>query len=151
MLTHHVLPSCWHMLQTGSCKTFTIYGTEKEPGLTPRGINELFKVGWCEGSGESRLVRRPVQPQAVSNHPSLQSLVTLRSHADMRCVAHCHHTLTSHRSSTVTRASTPSASHATCSSCTRWVSGVLSTQDEQATGLFTACCSLCLCSVCGQH
>lgn len=25
-------------------QTFTIYGSEKEPGLTPRGVNELFKV-----------------------------------------------------------------------------------------------------------
>jgi len=30
--------------QTGSGKTFTIYGNENEPGLTPRGITELFKV-----------------------------------------------------------------------------------------------------------
>jgi hypothetical protein len=30
--------------QTGSGKTFTIYGTEKETGLTPRGVNELFRV-----------------------------------------------------------------------------------------------------------
>ncbi|MEW5314403.1 MAG: hypothetical protein WDW38_005908 [Sanguina aurantia] len=30
--------------QTGSGKTFTIYGTEKEPGLTPRGVRELFKI-----------------------------------------------------------------------------------------------------------
>ena len=30
--------------QTGSGKTFTVYGTEKDPGLTPRGISELFRV-----------------------------------------------------------------------------------------------------------
>uniref|UniRef100_A0A7S0Y9G8 Kinesin motor domain-containing protein n=1 Tax=Polytomella parva TaxID=51329 RepID=A0A7S0Y9G8_9CHLO len=30
--------------QTGSGKTFTIYGNEKEPGLTPRGVNELFRI-----------------------------------------------------------------------------------------------------------
>ena len=30
--------------QTGSGKTFTIYGNESDPGLTPRGITELFKV-----------------------------------------------------------------------------------------------------------
>jgi hypothetical protein len=30
--------------QTGSGKTFTIYGTEREPGLTPRGVGELFRV-----------------------------------------------------------------------------------------------------------
>lgn len=28
--------------QTGSGKTFTIYGSESNPGLTPRGIYELF-------------------------------------------------------------------------------------------------------------
>ncbi len=31
-------------MQTGSGKTFTIYGTPSEPGLTPRGVTELFKV-----------------------------------------------------------------------------------------------------------
>ncbi len=30
--------------QTGSGKTFTIYGNEKEPGLTPRGVTELFSI-----------------------------------------------------------------------------------------------------------
>ncbi|GFH29557.1 uncharacterized protein HaLaN_28241 [Haematococcus lacustris] len=30
--------------QTGSGKTFTIYGNEREPGLTPRGVSELFKI-----------------------------------------------------------------------------------------------------------
>ncbi len=30
--------------QTGSGKTFTIYGTPQEPGLTPRGVKELFKI-----------------------------------------------------------------------------------------------------------
>ena len=30
--------------QTGSGKTFTIYGTEGQPGLTPRGIQELFHI-----------------------------------------------------------------------------------------------------------
>lgn len=30
--------------QTGSGKTFTIYGTESNPGLTPRASSELFKV-----------------------------------------------------------------------------------------------------------
>jgi Kinesin motor domain len=30
--------------QTGSGKTFTIYGTDEEPGLTPRGVAELFRV-----------------------------------------------------------------------------------------------------------
>lgn len=30
--------------QTGSGKTFTIYGSESNPGLTPRAITELFKV-----------------------------------------------------------------------------------------------------------
>lgn len=30
--------------QTGSGKTFTIYGNEREPGLTPRGVAELFRV-----------------------------------------------------------------------------------------------------------
>lgn len=30
--------------QTGSGKTHTIYGGEGEPGLTPRGIHELFNV-----------------------------------------------------------------------------------------------------------
>ncbi|XP_010681111.2 kinesin-like protein KIN-14E isoform X1 [Beta vulgaris subsp. vulgaris] len=30
--------------QTGSGKTYTIYGTESEPGLTPRATSELFKV-----------------------------------------------------------------------------------------------------------
>lgn len=29
--------------QTGSGKTYTIYGNEKNPGLTPRGIQELFR------------------------------------------------------------------------------------------------------------
>lgn len=28
--------------QTGSGKTFTIYGSADKPGLTPRGIHELF-------------------------------------------------------------------------------------------------------------
>eukprot|EP00983_Pelagomonas_calceolata_P001388 47183-Pelagomonas_calceolata.AAC.4 len=40
---------CIRALQTGSSmtgsgKTFTIYGTEEEPGLTRHGINELFRV-----------------------------------------------------------------------------------------------------------
>lgn len=35
--------------QTGSGKTFTIYGNEKEPGLTPRGVQELFRVSWWMG------------------------------------------------------------------------------------------------------
>lgn len=30
--------------QTGSGKTFTIYGNERDPGLTPRGVSELFKI-----------------------------------------------------------------------------------------------------------
>lgn len=30
--------------QTGSGKTFTIYGSEQNPGLTPRAIGELFKI-----------------------------------------------------------------------------------------------------------
>jgi len=30
--------------QTGSGKTFTIYGNEETPGLTPRSINELFRL-----------------------------------------------------------------------------------------------------------
>ncbi|KAG5529883.1 hypothetical protein RHGRI_030303 [Rhododendron griersonianum] len=30
--------------QTGSGKTFTIYGSEKNPGLTPRATSELFKI-----------------------------------------------------------------------------------------------------------
>ena len=30
--------------QTGSGKTHTIYGSEGNPGLTPRGIHELFNV-----------------------------------------------------------------------------------------------------------
>ena len=30
--------------QTGSGKTFTIYGSEANPGITPRGIQELFKI-----------------------------------------------------------------------------------------------------------
>lgn len=30
--------------QTGSGKTFTIYGTEQLPGLTPRGVGELFHI-----------------------------------------------------------------------------------------------------------
>lgn len=29
--------------QTGSGKTFTIYGSADKPGLTPRGVTELFK------------------------------------------------------------------------------------------------------------
>ncbi|KXZ52314.1 hypothetical protein GPECTOR_10g946 [Gonium pectorale] len=30
--------------QTGSGKTFTIYGNERDPGLTPRGVAELFRI-----------------------------------------------------------------------------------------------------------
>lgn len=30
--------------QTGSGKTFTIYGTDSNPGLTPRGVSELFSI-----------------------------------------------------------------------------------------------------------
>jgi hypothetical protein len=30
--------------QTGSGKTFTIYGSENNPGLTPRATSELFRV-----------------------------------------------------------------------------------------------------------
>lgn len=30
--------------QTGSGKTFTIYGNDADEGLTPRGVNELFRV-----------------------------------------------------------------------------------------------------------
>lgn len=30
--------------QTGSGKTYTIYGDEAGPGITPRGIHELFKI-----------------------------------------------------------------------------------------------------------
>jgi hypothetical protein len=33
-----------NLCHPGSGKTFTIYGSEKEPGLTPRGVAELFKV-----------------------------------------------------------------------------------------------------------
>lgn len=36
--------------QTGSGKTFTIYGSEKEPGLTPRGVQELFRIIERDGS-----------------------------------------------------------------------------------------------------
>jgi hypothetical protein len=30
--------------QTGSGKNFTIYGNEKDPGLTPRGVKEVFNI-----------------------------------------------------------------------------------------------------------
>lgn len=30
--------------QTGSGKTFTIYGSENNPGLTPRATTELFRI-----------------------------------------------------------------------------------------------------------
>lgn len=30
--------------QTGSGKTFTVYGSERSPGLTPRGVVELFRI-----------------------------------------------------------------------------------------------------------
>jgi len=30
--------------QTGSGKTFTIYGSDNNPGLTPRAIAELFRI-----------------------------------------------------------------------------------------------------------
>lgn len=30
--------------QTGSGKTFTIYGNEANPGLTPRGVKEMFMM-----------------------------------------------------------------------------------------------------------
>ena len=30
--------------QTGSGKTYTIYGSEQDPGITPRGIHELFNI-----------------------------------------------------------------------------------------------------------
>ena len=30
--------------QTGSGKTFTIYGSDNNPGLTPRAISELFRI-----------------------------------------------------------------------------------------------------------
>lgn len=30
--------------QTGSGKTFTIYGSDGNPGLTPRAISELFRI-----------------------------------------------------------------------------------------------------------
>ncbi len=30
--------------QTGSGKTFTIYGSERDAGLTPRGVRELFRI-----------------------------------------------------------------------------------------------------------
>ncbi|GLI62984.1 hypothetical protein VaNZ11_005841 [Volvox africanus] len=30
--------------QTGSGKTFTIYGNDRDPGLTPRGVAELFRI-----------------------------------------------------------------------------------------------------------
>ncbi len=30
--------------QTGSGKTFTIYGSENNPGVTPRAMAELFKI-----------------------------------------------------------------------------------------------------------
>jgi predicted oxidoreductase len=30
--------------QTGSGKTFTIYGSENNPGLTPRATAELFRI-----------------------------------------------------------------------------------------------------------
>lgn len=30
--------------QTGSGKTFTIYGSDNNPGLTPRATSELFRV-----------------------------------------------------------------------------------------------------------
>ena len=31
--------------QTGSGKTFTIYGSDNDPGITPRAVDELFQVG----------------------------------------------------------------------------------------------------------
>ena len=43
--------------QTGSGKTFTIYGNEQMPGLTPRGVSELYHVmdrdsgGWLGVGG----------------------------------------------------------------------------------------------------
>ena len=30
--------------QTGSGKTFTIYGSDELPGITPRGVSELFHI-----------------------------------------------------------------------------------------------------------
>ncbi|XP_008781684.1 kinesin-like protein KIN-14I isoform X2 [Phoenix dactylifera] len=36
--------------QTGSGKTFTIYGSESNPGLTPRATGELFKIMKCESN-----------------------------------------------------------------------------------------------------
>lgn len=38
---HPLLHCVW---QTGSGKTFTIYGAPNEPGLTPRGVGELFRI-----------------------------------------------------------------------------------------------------------
>lgn len=35
--------------QTGSGKTFTIYGNERDPGLTPRGVAELFRIIYRDG------------------------------------------------------------------------------------------------------
>jgi hypothetical protein len=42
--THTATANCSVHLQTGSGKTFTIYGSDEEPGLTRHGIHELFKV-----------------------------------------------------------------------------------------------------------
>jgi hypothetical protein len=36
--------------QTGSGKTFTIYGSQNNPGLTPRATSELFSVIKRDGS-----------------------------------------------------------------------------------------------------
>ncbi len=62
--------------QTGSGKTFTIYGNENEPGLTPRGITELFKVLCCRQYRRHARLPQHCRPSIIAS-------------AGTRTLAHC--------------------------------------------------------------
>ena len=59
--------------QTGSGKTFTIYGNDADPGLTPRGVAEMFKA---------RRTR-----QYMSHHPDRARRDSCPQNGDLCCPA----------------------------------------------------------------
>ena len=54
--------------QTGSGKTFTIYGNDADEGLTPRGVNELFRVRH----------QLPAESRKIPFHPIKDNLIIIR-------------------------------------------------------------------------
>ncbi len=84
--------------QTGSGKTFTIYGNDQMPGLTPRGVSELYHVmdrdsgacGWWAGlSADPHLGLSVMWLQAVA---CLRSGAKAHGVFDLGCVRQQHET-----------------------------------------------------------